>query len=457
MTVPSFPTQFGQQAVFGTGPGDIFAGSIAGVLKAMQDKEKLERERQEFESKQAYFKTLDTGNQLDNEKKRSELDREKRLLQAKGMGLTGYTQWVGSGAKREALAPILAGMKDPDAVADFLNRIEEHGQAVNQLAMSASNSVQADVAEQTKDDEITKSKAGAQTAQNQAVITGAAAEQAPAQEQQTTRNMQLQGQNLALTQKQLLAELNAPPTVDPSQINSAVNAYRSGAMTIGEAFKTSGVPLPPGVDPNKKFEVQTRGMAIRKAEQKTAAANSLIANSQLEELLSGGVKVTKFTPLKDAVPFDLGRGLIPEKEQQLLSSGGQFISQYVLSVSGKAATDAEREFLMKQIIPRSGDKPEQERQKQLMREAMVQIMFDASQGSERPLADIIESIIGAAKAKGARGPQIQFLRESQRKARLMEQQAKMMTASDLPDMTAGPEPASPDSLQALLDRYGYGR
>ena len=428
------------------GIGDILSSSIAGVIQAQQEREKLAREREEFASKQAYFATLNEGNKLENEQKKRKMKDEDRQLQAKEMGLGAYNAYVGGADIKK----ILADLKDPDAIGYLLDQVKNQANTTSAMAQARANTVQADVSEATKDDEITKSKATTETAQNQATITGAQAAEAPAQEAAQTQNMRLAGQKL-------LQELNQPAQqgIDPSQVNAAVNLYRSGGVTLGEAFKTAGVPLPEGTDPNKKFEVQTRGMAIRKAEQKTAAAQSLISNSQLEELLGKGAKITTATRIKDWVPFDAGQGMIPEDQQQLLASGGQFVSQYVLSISGKAATDKEREFIMKQILPRAGDKGETVRQKQLMRESMVQIMFDASQGAERPLSDVIGDIIGAARAKGASGFQVQFLRESQRKAKLMESQARMLKPDEIPPMTAGPEPATTDSVQGLIGNWGY--
>jgi hypothetical protein len=425
------------------GIGDTLSGSIAGVLQAQQEREKLRREQEEFQSKQAYFATLNEGNKLDNETKKRKLKDEERQIQAKTVGLEAYQSLVGG----TPLKQVLAKLTDPDAIDYVLTKKKELEEIQNQTALAKANTARAEVEDATKGSQITRAQAQAETATNQATVTGAQAAQAPAQEALQTQNMRLTGQKL-------LQDLEAKPGLDPSQVNAAVNLYRSGGVTLGEAFKTAGVPLPAGVDPNKKFEVQTRGMAIRKAEQKTAAAQALVANSALEEQLAAGRKVTVMTRLKDAVPFDAGQGMIPEDQQQILSSGGQFASQYVLSISGKAATDKEREFIMRQILPRAGDKPNHLTQKQIMREAMVQIMFDASQGADRPMADVIESIIGAAKAKGATGFQLQFLEESKRKARIMEAESKKLGPNDVPTMTAGPDPITPDSMQAMMGNWG---
>src|SRR4051812_22072895 len=112
MTAPfSFPTINPGQPIQMEGLGDTISSGIAGVIKAMQDKQKLEQEKQEFQSKQQYFKTLDEGNALDNQQKRDKMKQEQKGLEAKGIANDAFAQWAGSGGDFTKVGQIIASGK----------------------------------------------------------------------------------------------------------------------------------------------------------------------------------------------------------------------------------------------------------------------------------------------------------------------------------------------------------
>jgi hypothetical protein len=142
----------------------------------------------------------------------------------------------------------------------------------------------------------------------------------------------------------------------------------------------------------------------------------------------------------------------------MMSAAATVLSQYTLAISGKAATEAEVKRLMGQIAPIANDKEGTIKRKQIRREAIIQVMFDAAQGANRPLSDIFKDVIGAMKAKGVGPEDIRLLEEDRQKAFKMEQnhlkKAEEGDESFLP-ITSGLEPATPDSVGNLLGRIGY--
>jgi hypothetical protein len=450
MTSPfQFPTIGGGGVIQDAGVGGTMASGMIGVLKAMQDSEKLKREKAEFESKQAYFKTLDEGNALDNQKKQDELTATQRGLKAKEGGLAAYSQWVGSGARQGDLGNILASIKDPEVSQDLVNRVTAHFDELNKASQAVKAQSEAKVSQATEGDTIESSRADVAKKQSDANVA-TATEGDQIKDASAVRKL-----HQAQAQK-ALADANAPKVIDPGQLNAMDNIYKTGAGTLGQAAQMSGVPLAPGMNPDQKFEAPgSQRLAIRKAEQKAAAAAVLAANSQIDELEQSGVKISKFTPAKEAIPFDLGHSMVPEQEQRLLGAGGQFISQYNLAVSGKAVTDKEAMRNARQFIPVAGDKQGTLEQKRIMRQSMQQIMYDASKGEGRPIYEIMQSTIDWAKSKGADPATIRFLQAGKMDAIKMEKETATRDAmGTLPPLTAGPEPAQPDSVQALIGTYG---
>jgi hypothetical protein len=155
------------------------------------------------------------------------------------------------------------------------------------------------------------------------------------------------------------------------------------------------------------------------------------------------------------VPFDLAKGMIPEGEQALIAANTQLVAQYNLSISGKASTDTEFERNFGTLAKVAGDKELVTQQKQIMRESMIQTMFDASKGEGRPMHEILGSVIDAAKAKGASPMVLKYLESSRMRALQYERQLeKMSSTEDLPPVVADTNPATPDSLSAFIGNFG---
>ena len=430
----------------------LFSGigsGVQGVIAAMQERDKLEREKQEFESKQAYFKSLREGSALENQERRGRLDKEQRALQARGVALDGYQEWIGGGAKPEQRGKIATRFaKDPDAAQAYFDLLDKHSERERKDAEARTAKVEADVKAATQDEVIGGAEADLTTKQSNArVATGTEKEQIaqPKAQLQYTK---------ALAAK-AIADAQAPTGPDESTIRVAIEEWKSGAGPIGAVYKKYGIPLPEGTDPNKKYEPQTRGMAVWKAQQKQSAVAALQAHELITGLASQGVKISRGTALKEKVPLGMGRSMIPEAEQQMLDASGVFVSRYTQSVSGLAATDSEREFITRQVAPRTGDKPDASKQKEIMRDGMVQTMFDASQGAERPISDILGDVINAARAKGADVNTIRFFQASRAKALKLEKISLNATPDeDDSPIIADDQPSNADSISTFMQNYG---
>jgi hypothetical protein len=437
--VPSF----GERLFKGLGSG------VQGIIVAMQEREKLEREKQEFESKQAYFATLKEGNELENEQKRRGLKKEERTLQARGVALDGYNEWLGGGAKPEDRGKItMRFAKDPEAAQAWFEQLDAHTKREKDAADAARAAAEAQVATETADERIAEAGTDAETSASNARVSGATEQTRIDQPKATLAHTK------ALAAK-AIADAQAPTGPDESTIRVAIEEWKAGAGPIGAVYKKYGIPLPEGTDPNKKYEPQTRGMAVWKAQQKQSAVAALQANEMITGLAAEGVKISRNTAIKEKVPLGMGRSMIPEKEQQLLDASGIFVSRYTQSVSGLAATDSEREFISRQIAPKTGDKAAANKQKEIMREGMVQTMFDASQGAERPISEILGDVINAARAKGADVNTIKFFQASRAKALKLEGIGMKATPDDDDSpIIADDQPSSPDSLSTFMQNYG---
>lgn len=433
---------------------DRIGATLGSVLEIMAKAEQAKQQRTEFESKQRYYDTQTQGNVLDNEKKVADAKLERAKQRAAVVGENHYKTWVKAGAKYENLGDFTAKINDPLASQDFLNRAFTHQQAVSQGALARGNVIDTDVKGATRDDVVSGAHTQAQRSASEAARAASEGRVQAATEQTQITDAKTLAALHEEQRKRAAAEAAQPILPDASQQNAAMNEWKATGAAIGPIYKKYGLTLPQGVDPNQKFVVQTKAMAIRRAEQKSAAAFVTAANAQIEELERAGVTISKFTPVKKAVPFDLARSMIPEQEQALLQANEQLIAQYNLSISGKASTDNEFTRNYGTLAPLAGDKPQVREQKRIMRETMVQVIYDASQGEGRPIAEIFQSVIGAARAKGASPVVIKTLQQSMMDAKRMEQQAQADHSAEAAPLVASPDATGADSISAVLQGYG---
>jgi hypothetical protein len=388
--VPSF----GERLFKGLGSG------VQGIIAAMQEREKLEREKQEFESKQAYFKTLREGNELENEQKRSGLKKEQRQLEAKGQGLDAYTQWVGGGARQEGLGAIIARIKDPDTAQDFVDRVTKHRQQENEAALAAQNAAQAEVETATKGAKIRNAEATATTAEVNADV-----------ETQTKAEQIAQPKADLAYKRALTAQATPQPNagLDPQVGNAMMTMWKAGGITRADAAKMYGVTLPTGLDPNEKAPTPGGMGAADKRRNEVTTLTSKASDRVINELTNKGVRISRLTPL--VAGTKLGEMSISEDEQQLLQANRQFAQMYGLFVTGQASSEPELQRILKTVVPSAGDKPGVLQQKAIMRQVIVQAM-ESAYGQGRPAGDVLREAAENARGMGVPTKDVLFLQNS---------------------------------------------
>jgi hypothetical protein len=436
-----FPSVTPGQVINDPGIGGVLGSGIAGVVAAMQEREKLDRERQEFESKQAYFKTLDTGNQLDNETKKATLKKEARALEAKGAGLAKYQEWVGGGAKQEGLGSIIARINDPDTAQDFVDRVTKHRQQENDNAIAAKNATEAAKAAALLEDEIKGGKAQSakqvSDAKVQTETEGAQIRDAAA----LSQLHQAQAQDAA-----------APAGVNPNVVNAATNMGRTFGLSIGDAFKGVGATLPAGIDPNAKGAAGGAGMgAADKRRGEIASISADAADRVINELEARGVKIHSFTPLIQG--RKLGNMVISEDEQQLIQANRQFGQMYALFVTGQAASDPLLREINNTIVPAGGDRPGVKQQKAIMRQVVVQAMKRAY-GNGLPASQALMEAVEVAKGMGVKTDAVKFLQKSALDAANAEVQAEKDAAKA--PVYAPMTNAQPADYDSVMGAYNFG-
>jgi hypothetical protein len=383
----------------------LFSGvgsGVQGVIAAMQERDKLEREKQEFESKQAYFKTLDTGNKLDNEKKKGELRKEQRALESRGAGLDAYQQWIGGGGKQEGLGPIVARIKDPDAAQDFINRVTDHYKRENEAAIAAKNQADAEVAAATKEAEIGGKKAQASKQQTDADV-------AAATQQDQIANAKAIRQANQVDAQTKIAAANAPPGVDPNTINAATNMGRTFGLNIGDAFKGVGATLPPGIDPAAKGQ-QSGGMgAADKRRNEVATTSAKAADMAINQLITSGVRLPKLAPLVSGKK--LGNLFLSDEQQQLVQANKQFGQMYALFVTGQAASDPLLREINMTVTGIGGEKEGVLQQQAVMRQVVLQAM-QSTYGQGKPASQTLLEAAQNARDMGVDTRGVKFLQKS---------------------------------------------
>ena len=402
-----FPNIRQGQTINDPGLGGYLASGLAGVLKAMQDQEALERERQEFQSKQEYFKTLKEGNALDNEKKRGELKKEQRTLEAKGGGLAKYQEWVGGGAKQESLGAIIARIKDPETAQDFVNRVTDHRKQEAEAAQAARLAADAEVAQATKDAEIAGKKAQATKAESEAKVqTGTEATQLAQPGVDLNYKKAITQESQART-----AQMTAAPSgvLDPQVGNAMMTLWKAGGITRADAAKMYGVTLPAGLDPNEKAPTPGGMGAADKRRNEVATGSAKAADTVINELTNRGVKIGKLTNYVSGTK--LGNIALSEDEQQLIQANRQFGQMYALFVTGQAASDPLLREINQTVVPAAGDKPGVLQQKAIMRQVVLQAMQSAY-GEGKPASQALLEAVQAAKDMGVPNDAVKFLHKS---------------------------------------------
>lgn len=428
------------------GLGDTLSSSIAGVLKAQQDREALEREKQEFQSKQAYFATLNEGNKLDNETKKRKLKDEERLLQARGAGLDAFSQWAGSGAKFEDMGKIVAGIKDPDTAQDFLARAKTHFDTMNQQAMARANAAQAEVAEQTKDEAIGKAETDAQTSASQARVAAG------------TEGAQITGANAQAREavanaKAAEVALTTPAAPDPSQVNAALALWTRGKMTRKQAWGAMGLEVPQGLDPN---EVAPEGGAgglggADRRRGQVAYKSASDANANINAIEDSGTFIGPYTDLIKGTK--LGNMAIKESEQKLIQANRQFTQMYALFVTGQAASDPLLREIGSTMVGASNDKPGVREQKRRARQLFLTAMASAY-GEGKTASEALATAVENGRALGLDAKRLDVLQKAQMRATNAEIQRDRERAKA--PIVAPSDQWTPQDIDAVMNAYDLG-
>jgi hypothetical protein len=386
------------------GIGDTLSGSIAGVLQAQQEREKLRREQEEFQSKQAYFATLNEGNKLDNETKKRKLKDEERQLQAKSTGLDAFSQWAGSGARFEDAGKIVAAIKDPDTAQDFLNRVKVHLETMNQAALAKGNEADADVKVATKDEAIGQAETDASRSASQARVATA------------TEGAQITGAKAgareAVAKAQVAeAAMTAPVFPDPQLVNAARALWKDGDISRKDAFRAFGLEVPQGLDPEEKAPAGGSGGfgSIDKRRGQIAYNSATAANDVMTALEKGGVRIGSYTDL--AAESKVGNIAITPQQRQLVQARNQFGQMYALFVTGQAASDPLLRKIDRTMVPASFDDEGTLQQKALMRRIFLSAM-GSSYGEGKPASETLQVAVENARAMGLPMDKVTFLQNA---------------------------------------------
>jgi hypothetical protein len=385
----------------------LFSGAglaVAGIIKAMQESKRLELEKQEFESKQAYFKTINTGNEIDNEKKRVELADGKRKIKAKELGLNAYTQWVGGGGRFEDAGKITARISDPDASQDFIGRIKDHFDTLNQAALARGNTADAGVKEATTEDVIKGRKADATKSQ---VDANVALETEQAQIEQPKANLVYTKALGAEANARVAAANAAPQGPDLRAVGAMTQLWKAGGISRGDAAKAVGIELPAGLNPDEKAPETGMG-ASDKRRNVVAATNAGAADLAINELQKRGVKLNTFAPL--ASGLKLSNVLLSDEQQQLQQANKMFGQMYALFVTGQAASDPLLREINMTMTGGGGEKEGVLQQQAIMRQVVLQAMKD-SYGTGKPASQTLSEAAKNAEDMGVNLNAVKFLQK----------------------------------------------
>lgn len=433
----------GERLSLGIGHG------MQNLMEAMALQTRQEREEREAQSQIQLRASQTSGSDLENVKARNAIKDQQRVLEAKGRAGRMFNEYIGGGAKQESLGTILATEKDPDAINAFLDSVKSHTAQVNDQAVARKNAVDAMVAESTSTEQISKTKSDSARAGTDATISAAAAGQAVTQEGLQSDIMRANLANIQAETQRL--QQQAQETKLAGIDEQAMKLYKTGMINARDSWARYGGTPPPGIDPDSKLE--GKGLQAFRIQAKAAATNILVANQEMDELIGKGVQMTVKSTLLLKAPGNAGRSQIPGDQQRLLAAGAATMSQYALMMTGKAMTDNESERLSMQIIAQAGDSPETVRSKQVRREMILQITYDASKGN-RPGSEIIGDVLRKAKADGMSDEFTNYLKQSQIKAIEMEQKyVKEPDTIQPSSITAGMQPGTPDTTQAFLNQW----
>lgn len=442
------PNLHGGQVINQEGFGDTLSSSLAGVLKAMQDREKLEQEKAEFESKQAYFKTLREGNELENEKRRGDLKKEQRALEAKGLGLDAFNEYIGSGGNDKAFAKIAARIKDPDVMEDFHARIQGHNKTLSDLAAAQKAQIEADVARQTQDEAVAGAEADLTKKQSDARVAT------------QTEGDQIAGAKAdrqykqALTKKALAeAEAEANPAADTGRINAARQLWATGGITRKDAWNAVGLQLPAGLDPAEKAPGPGGlGATIDKRRGEIVTRNITWANEAINTLEANGVRRSPYSGFVEGKK--IGNLTLSAAEQQLIQSGNMFGQMYSLFVTGQAASDPLLRQIYSTMIAASGDKEAVLQQKALARRLFITAM-QSTYGEGKAPSETLSTAIENGRLLGLATDQLKLLERAYMDAHNAESKQAVAPPQSTTVVAPGAD-WQPEDYDSVMGSYDFG-
>jgi hypothetical protein len=428
------------------GLGDTLSGSIAGVLQAQQEREKLRREQEEFQSKQAYFATLNEGNKLDNETKKRKLKDEERQLQAKSTGLDAFSQWAGSGARFEDAGKIVAAIKDPDTAQDFLNRVRGHLETMNQAALAKGNTADADVKVATKDEVIGQAETDAARSASQARV-------ATATEGAQITGAQAQAREHAANARAAELALTAPAAPEPASVNAALALWTRGKMTRKQAWGAMGLDVPQGLDPNEVAPASSGGglAGADRRRGQVAYQSASDANNNINALEDSGTFIGPYTDLIKGTK--LGNMAIKETEQKLIQANRQFTQMYALFVTGQAASDPLLREIGGTMVGASNDKPGVREQKRRARQLFLTAMVSAY-GEGKTASEALAVAVENGRALGLDAKRLDVLQKAQMRATNTEIKRDRERANA--PIVAPSDQWSPQDIDSVLSAYDLG-
>jgi hypothetical protein len=424
------------------GIGDTLSGSIAGVLQAQQEREKLRREQEEFQSKQAYFATLNEGNKLDNETKKRKLKDEERQLQARTGALRAYNTVVGGGD----LNQVLATLEDPDEIKILLEHVKNQADTVSALATAKANTANAKVSEETTDERIAQAGTEAQT-------SGVQARVAAATEGAQITGTRANARTATAEARRAEAALTAPALPDPQLVNAARSLWKDGDISRKDAFRAFGLEVPQGLDPEEKAPAGGSGGfgSIDKRRGQIAYNSATAANDVMTALEKGGVRIGPYTDL--AAESKVGNIAITPQQRQLVQARNQFGQMYALFVTGQAASDPLLRKIDRTMVPASFDDEGTLQQKALMRRIFLSAM-GSSYGEGKPASETLQVAVENARAMGLPMDKVTFLQNAMMDATNAEiKRGKDRAAAPILVPSEGYNEQDVDSL---LGSYDFG-
>lgn len=401
-------------------PGDELGGQLGMLARLLMQRQQIgmERERLVLEQRKAEA-DIAQGQQATTEskqrtKKMVEESEQKQLeLQAQDYATDQFISTLTApnslspenvSAARERIVRQGDRKIASRALLAFDAMIREQEQTQLAAAQARRAKSEAEVAEQTQAAEIATRQLAPKIAQAQL----GEAQAATAQRQVDTRLAQLQ------------------EVRDPARVARAESLWQTGNVTWKEAREAAGLAAG-GIPDDEVFTpLKTSGGTEAQQAAGMHARQMQIAGSLIDQLVdkTGGLTVLGSLQRSGGRISDiLLNPLLNAEQQQLVNAHRLYINSYIYLSSGKQINEKEAVRLMGAVAEQANDSPPVKQQKRLLRTIITQSAIDMAGGALDPLT-AADQAIATARAQGVRGPQLNFLLETRRKAEIFARELR---------------------------------